>query len=181
VLRGPHAAPGTYRPAGLLVRYVWRWRCGCFVFRPLDSDLWLDLVVGLVSGMRTLTVTTGGAAIPEAQAVIMTVAPVLSPTDTSTQAASAVTVKTLSAAEPPVLIDEKTGVESAAITTGALGGTLTYVPDTATPGVTSTHTLKSRRRVRCLRAARSRCSSLRARAGRCRTRRRWLSRRRSDR
>ena len=47
------------------------------------------------------------------------------------------TVKSLSAAEPPVLIDEKTGVESAAITTGALGGTLTYVPDTATPGATT--------------------------------------------
>ncbi len=31
------------------------------------------------SGTRTLTVTTGGAAIPEAQAVIMTVAGVLSP------------------------------------------------------------------------------------------------------
>jgi len=90
------------------------------------------------SGTRTLTVTTGGAAIPSAQEVIMTVAGVRSPTDT--QAASAVTVQTLSADSR--VIDEKTDVESAAITPGALGGTLTYVPSTATPGVVSTHTLK---------------------------------------
>ncbi len=82
----------------------------------------------------------GGGAGAEARGVNMTVAGVRGTTDT--RAASAVTVQTLSAADPPVLIDEKTDVESAAITPGALGGTLTYVPSTATPGVVSTHTLK---------------------------------------
>ena len=80
-----------------------------------------------------LTITTAAAVIPSQTQVELIVADARSAADT--QQASTVTVRTRSQAG---LID-RSDVDTPGVGVGELVGTLTYMPDVATPGVQSKH------------------------------------------